>query len=225
MTQMLLDAQVHAGLRYLPAPLAEPHFVPLVVSEFVEAAAVCPILLTKDARDGSFYPGALLGLTPQQGALQDLAARGGFLPLHLQREGFFISGEHVVIDPDCPRFSREEGEALFDAQHRPSARLRHIQQVLGRLHAGQQRTQQWLQQLLALRLVEVIDTSFDLGGAGPLQLQGLYCISRDATEALEDAQVLPLFRDGSLALIHAMQVSLGRLQVLGELARQQRRVA
>lgn len=218
MAQVLLDPTVHARLRYVQPPLNEPHFVPLITAEFIAAAAVCPIVLTKDARTGAFYPGALLGLTPQQGALQDRAARGGFLPLHLQREGCFIAGQGVAIDPDCPRFSEQEGEPLFDQRQQPTVCLRRIQQVLGQLQAGEGHTGAWLSTLLELKLVEAMDISFDLGGHGPLELQGLYCVSHDALQTLQDSQVLSLWRTGAMALIYAMQVSLGRLPVLGQLA-------
>lgn len=219
MAQELLDPRMHAQLRYAPLPASEPHFVPLVTSEFLAAAAACPIVLTKDARNGAFYPGALLGLTPERGALQGLAARGGFLPLHLQREGFLLDGQRIVIDRACPRFSLDRGEPLFDGGGQPTACLRRIQQVLGRLAAGLDDTRQWLTQLLELQLIEPIDIRFDLDDGAPLQLQGLYCVSRDALQALADEQALSLFRSGALALIHAADVSLGRLPVLGGLAR------
>ncbi|MBW8858835.1 MAG: multidrug transporter, partial [Caulobacter sp.] len=44
----LLNAQHHTGLRLGDPPVGGPHFVQVVASEFVAAAAVCPIFLTKN---------------------------------------------------------------------------------------------------------------------------------------------------------------------------------
>ena len=111
----------------------EPHFVRIVAREFAAAAASCPILFTKDAGTGDFYAGAMFGFKPGESFLKESIDRGGFDPLNLQRDGFFISGEHIAIDRGNPRFSETDGEPLFDEAQQPSVSLRQVQRALGQL--------------------------------------------------------------------------------------------
>jgi hypothetical protein len=48
---------------------------------------------------------------------------GGFQPLMLQRDGFFLSEKHIAIDRGHPRFSETDGDPLFDAAQQPADAL------------------------------------------------------------------------------------------------------
>lgn len=215
-----LNSQDHGHLRLRPRSGPEPHFVQIVPIEFAAAAVCCPILFSKDAASGAFYPGAMLGLKPGESALRSVADRGGFEPLNLQRDGFFISGEHISIDRSNPRFSESEGEPLFDDGRQPGVSLRRIQRVLRLLHEGTAQSDAFIRNLVALRLVEPIDIALSFDDGERLTLQGLYTVGRDALREVGDADVLRLFRSDHLQLALTMAGSVNQLRILAQLRNQ-----
>lgn len=212
-----LNPQDHGHLRLRARTEVEPHFVQIVPLEFPAAAVCCPILLSKDPTSGAFYAGAVLGLKPEEGALRDSADRGGFEPLNLQRDGFFITGEQIVIDRGNTRFSESEGEPLFDEAGQPSVCLRKIQRVLGRLHEGTAQSESFIRSLVQLKLVEPIDITMSFDNGERLTLQGLYTVSKDGLRELNDANVVRLFRSGHLQLAYTMTGSTHQLAMLANL--------
>jgi hypothetical protein len=212
-----LNPQDHARLRLRPRSAADPHFVQIVASEFVAAAASSPILFTKDPEKGSFYAGAMFGFKPTEPPLKNVAERGQFEPLSLQREGFFISREHILIDRDNPRFSETEGDPLFDESQEPSVRLRQMQRVLGQLHAGLETTNVFIRALIELKLIEPINVSLTFDDGERLTLQSLYTVSLDSLHALDDAAAVRLFRAGHLQLAYTQAGSLHQIGILARL--------
>jgi len=213
----ILNPADHGRLRLRAASAAAAHFVQIVTGEFAAAAAACPILITKEATTGEFYAGAMLGFKPGEPLKTSTADRAGFEPLNFVRDGFFISGDRIAIDRDNPRFSETVGEPLFDDGQQPGVHLRRIQRALADLHDGVERTKQFIQVLVKLKLVEPIDISLRFDDGESLSLQGLYSVSLDALRALPDAEALQLFRSGYLQLAYTMNISLGQINVLAHL--------
>jgi hypothetical protein len=213
----LLNFQNHRHLRVRPDTDAAAHFVRIVAGEFAAAAASCPILLTKDAVTGHFYAGALFGFKPGESFLKESLDRGGFHPLNLQRDGFFISGEHIAIDRSNPRFSETDGEPLFDETQQPGVGLRHVQQVLGQLQAGMERTDAFIREMVDLKLIEPIDISLSFDNGERLTLQGLYTVSLDGLRRVDDGAALRLLRAGHLQLAYTMSASLQQMSLLAHL--------
>lgn len=213
----LLSPQDHAQLRLLPRRDVEPHFVEIVPGEFQAAAIACPILFSKNPGTGAFYAGAVLGLKPGEGALKSIEERGGFEPLNLRRDGFFIAGEQIAIDRANSRFSTTDGELLFDEAQQPSPSLRQVQRVLGQLHEGAKQSAALVRDLIDLKLLEPIDVSLSFDDGERLRLEGLYTVSRDALRELNDADVLRLFRSGHLQLAYIIAGSLNQLATLAHL--------
>lgn len=214
----LLDPQTHRHLRLRAALDVLPHFVQIVAGEFAAAAAICPVLFTKEASTGSFFTGAMFAFKPGESFIKQHSERGGFEPLSLQRDGFFISGEHIAIDLDNPRFSDTEGEPLFDGTGHPSVGLRRVQRALGQLQAGLETTNRFIQALAQRKLIEPIDISLSFDSvAEQLTLQGLYTVSLDSLRSLSDAAALQLFRAGHLQLAYTMSASLEQLPLLARL--------
>ncbi len=214
----LLNAERHLGLHQTEVPADGAHFVQIVASEFATAAATCPIFLTKNPETGQFYAGAMFGFEPGENLLRrDAPGRRAFLPLDLERQGYFLAPDGVAIDPGHPRFSAGRGTALFERDGSPSQALRRIQHVLGQLNAGMPATDAFIQSLVALRLVEPIDVDLSFDDGRSLSLAGLYTVSLDALGELDDAAVLDLFRRGYLQLVYAMAGSLKQVSVLANL--------
>jgi hypothetical protein len=213
----LLNPQSHGQLRLRPVHEAAPHFVQVLAPEFQVAATCCPILFTKDAETGAFYAGAMFGFKPGENLLGSPEERGGFLPLMLQREGFFMSERNIAIDRDHARFSEHEGEPLFNEAHEPGDSLRAIQRTLGEIHHGLERTRAFIAELTALKLIEPIDVSLIFDKSERLTLQGLYTVSLDRLRDVDDAAALRLFRAGHLQLGYSMVASLKHIPRLAQL--------
>jgi len=202
-----------------PVPDARP-FVQIVASEFAAASAVCPILFSKFPETGQFYAGAMFGFRPGEPLL---AAEDGFVPLDVERQGFFVSGEDIAVDLEHSRISETAGEPLFDGDGQPTEQLRRIQHALGQLVMGTESTDALIRTLLDLRLIEPIDISLRFDDGETLRLDGLYTVSRDRLHELDDADALKLFRNGHLQLAHTMIGSLQQIRLMA--ARRNRRLA
>ena len=213
----LLSPQSHGHLRMLPAERSPPHFVQILASEFAAAATCCPILFTKDASSGGFYAGAMFGFKPGENLLGAANERGGFVPLMLQREGFFLSERHIAIQPDHARFSVTEGVPLFDDSQQPGIALRAIQRTLGEIHGGLEQTAAYITALTELKLIESIDISLNFANGERVTLQGLYTVSLDRLRDVDDAVAVRLFRQGHLQLAYTMAASLRQIPRLARL--------
>lgn len=213
----LLDPRKHGHLRLRLQGNPAPHFVQVLAGEFTAAAACCPILLTKEPATGGFYAGAVFGFKADDILLSTAEVRGDFNPLALQREGFFISEQHIAIDRDHPRFSEIDGEPLFDAAGQPGNALRAIQRILGEINTGLEQTKAFIAAVADLKLVEPIDISLSFDDGERLTLQGLYTVSLDRLRDIDDAAAIRLFRAGHLQFAYTMAASLKQVGRLAQL--------
>lgn len=211
----LLDSARHAALRVSTAPDATRHFVQLVAEEFITASLHYPIVFTRHPETGDLYPGALMGLVPDENlCLNADRTLAGYRAADLERQGFYVSGENIAIDPGHPALRQPGGEPVFDADGAPTPMLQRVQAALRRLHKGLPETERFVAALLAHKLVEPIDLSFRFDNGESLQLDSLYTISLDALHALPDDVALSLFRSGDMQLIYAQTNSVRHIPTL-----------
>jgi hypothetical protein len=214
----LLSSEAHKNLRMRIEPAGpHPHFVPIVLSEFAAAASSCPVFFAKDAATGEFYAAALFGFEPGE-LLVEFAAQGraSFQPLDLQRQGFFASEQNIALDPSHPRFGAGATVALFEEDGTPSNALRKIQRIIGQLAAGIEATHSFIRELLRLKLLEPIDISLKFDDGASLSLDGLYTVSRDGLNDLDDSAILTLFRSGYLQAALCVNFSLNQVAILAQ---------
>jgi hypothetical protein len=210
----ILNSEAHRDLR-LGRNCRAPHFVQIVAAEFAPAAATCPIFIAKDADSGKFYVGAMFGFKAGENLLEAVdGSSDAFRPLDLERQGFYISGEDIAVDPAHPRFGAASGEPLFEEGGQPSDALRTMQRVLGQLKAGVDVTDAFISAMMARKLIEPIDISLSFDDGETLSLDGLYTVSLDALHDLDDKAALELFRCGYLQLAYCMIGSLRQVPVL-----------
>jgi hypothetical protein len=206
-----LNAELHRHLR-AGAPVPDGRiFVPIIATEFAAAAAACPILLSKSPETGQFYVGAMFGFRPEE---PPLTLDDVFVPLDIERQAFFVSGEDIAVDLEHPRIAAADSQPLFDEEGQPSERLRRIQHALARLTLGLKDTEAFIRALLDLKLIEPIDISLSFDDGETLRLQGLYTIARDSLRDLGDADALRLFRAGHLQLAYTMLDSLEQIPLM-----------
>lgn len=211
----LLNAVAHRTLTIRSATGEGRHFVQVVPGELVRVATRAPIVLTKHPETGRFYLGAMFGFSPGENLL--VGADGvldGVVPLDWEREGFFVEGDAIAIDPDHPRLRGGEGPRLFGPDGEPSDALRRIQRAMAALHAGLAESEALIAALLEAKLVEAIDVSLSFDDGEKVRLEGLYTISRDALADLSDAELGALFRAGHLQIALAVAESLHQIPLL-----------
>lgn len=210
----LLDVQRHADLRMAPPRAEGRHFVQVVPAEFARIATRCPILFAKHPDTGRFYAGAVFGFADGENLL--VAPGGGLdgaMPLDLERGGFFIADDNIVIDGDHPRF-RSAGVPLFEGESQLSESLQRVQRALAGMKHGLEESDRFIETLLGLKLIEPIDIALTFDDGARVELEELYTISRDSLGALDDAAVLALFRGGHLQLAEIMIASLQQIPLL-----------
>ncbi len=216
-TLELLDPRQHGRLRLRANGADQSHFVQILASEFAAAAACCPILFTKEPETGGFYAGAVFGFKAGENLLGPVDDRGGFDPLMLRRDGFFISGQSIAIDRAHARFSESDGEPLFDGAQQPADALRAVQRMLGEIQGGLEQTKSFIAAMSELKLIEGIDVSLKFDDGERVTLQGLYTVSLDRLRDVDDAAALRLFRAGHLQLAYTMAASLKQFSRLARL--------
>jgi hypothetical protein len=211
----ILNTEAHRAVRMKSQAGDHPTFVGIVLSEVPAAAAVCPVFFSKHPETGQFYAGAMFGFRPGELLVEGAeAGKALFRPLELQRQGFFIAEENIAIDVDHPRFGEGASIPLFDDAGEPSDSLRRIQVALGQLKAGAEATNDFIRELMALKLLEPIDVSLQFDDGETLQLDGLYTVSRDGLNELDDAQLVGLFRKGYLQAALCISLSMSQVGAL-----------
>ena len=217
----LLDSQVHAHWRVVQgdaAFAAGTNAVPLMASEFVEAARHYPVVFA----GVDHVPVAVLGMGGGNRYITDgIWTPGTYVPAYVRRYPFVFAevqgGFALAVDADAPmlRAEGEEGAPLFengqpsditrnalqfcDAFTRESAVTRELSVALG--ESG----------LLVDRVATITPAT---GNASTLN--GFAVIDADAFAALPDAVVVEWHRKGWLRLIHAHLGSLARFPDLLE---------
>lgn len=209
-----LNLEQHATLRVSQASDKTRHFAQIVADEFPLAAHDHAILFTKHPETGAFYAGVVMGLDPGENLSWENGRLRGYRPADLERQGFFLAEDQIVIDRDQPALGDPAGEALFDPQGAPSQVLTRVQRALGTLQSGIAATDAAIARLLEHRLLEPIDIDLRFDDGRRLRLDGLYTISLDRLLELPDAAVLALFRAGDLQLAYAQAGSLVHIKAL-----------
>jgi len=220
MTQSVpLDAEKHRQLKLdrtqTLAFFAGQQSIQLQASELVQAASCFPLFLIRDPDTGAWQPTALTGFLPdnnlfvQQG--QWLTAyRPGLLevyPFHLlarDEEGKRALG----FDSASPCLSSNQGEALFDANGKPTALTQALEQRLQAYYRDGAFSYHFCQHLERLGLLREIDLLVDFQTASAHQLAGLHTINEEALNTLEQASLAELQQKGYLGPLYALLISL-----------------
>jgi hypothetical protein len=230
-----INPKLHAKLRLQPEK-AEWHsrgiqLLPVVPAEFASIATQSPIVLTKNGQTGQFVSVAMLGFAPGENLwFADGRWQGAYLPLHLQRQPFFLGqaddngqGDYVLcIDLDSPAIAQEQHstatetatEALFQDDGSDSPYLQQIKGVLAELLQGEQQQQQLVQALLAANLIQPLSLEITFANQQSTRLNGLYTIDQQKLATLDAATLVKLHQAGWLAPIYTIIASAAQLYPL-----------
>lgn len=193
--------------------------------EFRDIQSCYPILFTKDPNTGGFFAAAVLGLEPEQNLfLQGEKWDATYVPTLVERQPFLIAKSRegddkppvVSVDLDHPRVSRDEGEALFDSEGKPSDFLQQKIDLLDKLHRGLQHSSGFIDALLQHELLEQITLDLAFNDGSKQTLQGFYCIAEERLYQLKGDALESLNQAGYLQPVFMAVASLSRVRDLIE---------
>jgi hypothetical protein len=190
--------------------------VPVLISEFAQAARHYPIVFTGD--DDRVIPVAMLGIRNGQNTF--LQADGSwavpYVPAFLRQYPYVFAQSKeenklmLCIDEAFDGANTEgRGERLFDSEGDRTGYLDQMLEFAKSYQAQFRRAEQFGQRLRELKLLEQMRAQFNLEGQQGETLSGFYSVTRSAVNDLSDEDVLRLQRSGMLEAIYMQQMSLG----------------
>lgn len=222
-TFVALHPQLHKHLTIDPARIeahgAKERMVPVVMSEFLKLVVHYPIVFTKNNDTGKFVCVALLGFDSHENLFwQGNQWQSIYTPLNIMRQPFFIGTENgktlICIDTDSPCFTSAQGEPLFSPQGEETNFLHTAKQRLAELMNGERETQDFVDTLLALKLIMPMALNITFANQQEQRIQGLYTIDEEQLDLLSAEQLALLQQQRYLKPIYAMVTSLGQLYSL-----------
>lgn len=219
-----LSAERHGALRLRPRPdtahgARQQHAV-LGLSEIPLACADYPLALMKDAATGAFTIVALFGFWPGTNLyVQEGRWLATWVPGTMLRFPFYYDEAApygLAIDEECGLLGSAAGEPLFDAGN-PTDFTHSVAASLAALVEDVAAARRLAQTLAAHGLVQPLALLLADGSGHEHQIDGLYSISEQALDDLDDAAVVALHRQGVLSAASRLGASLGQLERLRQL--------
>lgn len=213
---------------------AELNMVPVVMSEFSNAAVQYPLAITKNGDTGEFVCIALLGFEAGENLFwHNDEWQGLYLPLQIRRQPFFIGNANstnkaqadtvdqiVCIDSQSPAITYDSGKALFDERGLDTDYFQQAKACLVQLLTGEADNISLIENLQNMNLLQSLSLKITFVNQTSTRINGLYTINKEALAKLTDEQVLQLHSLGLLAAIHTLINSLGQVQTLIDLKNQ-----
>ena len=233
---VLLDTTKHRQLKLLPtntySAANRMHASYLSAVEFPAAMREFVIVFSRSADAAGqtqMSPIVLLGITPGENLFLDGTRWDAqCVPAYIRRYPFWttqIEGREmpsVMIDEWWQGFSQTEGDPLFEADGTPAPKLAEVIEFVQMYEQEAGRTQAFCDHLARLDLFREMTADLTLPDGSKQTLSDFFSIDDAKLQALPDAAVLELFRNGMLGLIHAHLLSMANMQAL--VARKGRRL-
>jgi SapC len=198
----------------------------VAAGEFADACREFPIVFVKSAKeaDGTepVAPIAVFGVSQAENLfLVGERWRGRYMPAVMRMYPFCMARVDeerlaLCIDMAYSGANESEGEALFDAEGKPSEWLKGVQKQLEDMELEIQRTRAVCVRLQELDLLRDMRFDATLPGGRKHTVDGFLVVDEDKVRALPDAQVLELHRNGVLGLIHLHWMSMRNMHPLLE---------
>lgn len=217
-----LNSEKHAklGLKSIPKPFGfakTGHIVPVTLGEFGLAAMSYPIIFAGP----DFTPLAVMGLKAGQNLFvqEDGGFEEGFyLPAYIRRYPFVLAGNDeqkeliVCIDVSSPLLGENTDTPLFD-KGATTEYTKNAIKFCEDFESERVRTTQWIEMLRGHDLFETKQAAFtpvrpDGTNGDPVVVAEYSALSEEKVNALPDATILELQKNGALGFIYAHLLSL-----------------
>ncbi len=192
--------------------------------EFADIAREFPIVFVRagkeaDGRD-QIAPIAVLGLLANQNLYEKAGEwRASYVPAVLRCYPFCIGRIDaekfaICVDTAWPGAQAETGAPVFQDDGQPTELLTAMQKHLENLEAEIQRTRLVGQRLQEFDLLREMRFDATLADGSQHSLDGFLTVDEEKMQALPDAVVGQLHREGILGLVHAHWLSMGHMRRL-----------
>ena len=201
--------------------------VPIVADELRAVSLEYPICALKDPNTGQFGLYALTGFEAGENLFATESEWNAiYVPMHIRRQPFLmaISGDEgqtpnqnntvLTIDLSHPRVTKQGGEALFEENNDATSYLKEMNHLVGKIAQGMQSTNAFIQQLLALGLLEQLRLNVSLKDGQQKGFEGFYSINEEKLANLSGEELYSFHRKGYLQACHLMLASFGHIQKL-----------
>jgi hypothetical protein len=220
-----LNRNTHRQLRFRPEGgfgfAADLNAAPLGASEFFAAAKEYAIVFVRGA-DEEALPVVVLGLKKDENLF--VSADGHwtarYLPLSVRSYPFGSvevrdsANLQIVIDEAYPGFNDTEGTALFGEGGEPATELQGTLRLLTAQRQDITQTRRLGAELRSLGLLTERAAELKAAGGEQFKLDGFCIVDEAKLNALADADLLRLARQGDLALITAHLMSISNIGLL-----------
>lgn len=201
-----------------------------VPDEFRRVQNEYPILFRLNSERDSFAALAMFGFENGENLfLEDGRWDARYRPLAMEIQPFLIgrpspdsSERHVHIDMASPRISDGEGIAIFDENDQPTPYLERVNEQLGQLDVGYQRSAAFFAALRRNDLLEPLVVELPLADGSVNRLVGFHTINEDRLRSLDPTALNELHAEGHLMPIFMAVASLSNLDAL--IRRKNRRI-
>jgi hypothetical protein len=197
--------------------LVGQHAIPLTVEEFPLVQRFMPIVFTASDQP---IPIALMGLNEGVNVFIDaegtLTEENFYVPAYIRRYPFMLARLRpeatelsLCFDPTCPMVGAfEDGDRLFEGKE-PSDITKNILQFNESFEQAGQKTQQFMNELAELDLLEDGEVSIQQEGvAQPFVYRGFRMVNEKKLQDLRGDQLRKISQNGMLPLLYAHLFSL-----------------
>jgi len=190
------------------------HFIPIVISEFIDLSKEFPIVFVKDGQTGVFNSVALMGLEPKENLFFNGEVwQSNYTPQLLSFYPFLIQQQSdgqalLCIDEDSPLVNEVSGDRLFDVN---GGQMDWIKVKAERIVAHLENrllTHKLIKLLIDKELLAIKTLTIKLENKVKYDLNGLYVISEEQFNDLSNDDFIELRKLGVLPSIYAVLMSM-----------------
>lgn len=225
---VLLDSAQHQHLTICPKK-AEAHganvrMVPVMLSEFKNLVIQYPIVIAKNEETGQFVCVSLFGFDDNENLFwTNNSWDAVYTPLHINRQPFFLGldpkdskqDKHLIcFNADSDSLNQTNGEILFNDDGQETPFMQTKRSILTELLAGESNTQQFINTLNDLALLQVLKIEITFANGESHKVNGIYTIDEEKLAELSAETITDLHRQGYLPHIYTMVASLGHIYSL-----------
>ncbi len=209
------------GLKRVEKPFAfvkGAHLVPLTVTEFSVAAISYPIIFVGD----EYHPACVMGLKDGENLFVEQDGTfdvDGYVPAFIRRVPFVFANDEqsqrmiLCVDGDAPMVDKNGGEVMLFENGQPSAFTQQAMDFCREYEGERQRTDQFTALLKELDLFEIKKATFTQAGPDgkpgePQVMAEYFSVSEAKLQALPDAKLAELVKNGAIQQIYAHLISL-----------------
>ena len=218
-----LNSKLHSGKKIKPLgsfKFAEKqNIASLIIGEFYRTAGIYPIVFVKTG--DMFMPFALLGFKQGENLFIDENGqwKASYIPAVIRRYPFVLGKTEkrddmmLCIDEESGMLSDDEGEALFDAEGKPSKIVENAREFLTEVHRSGEFTNKFAKELTDRELLSPLEIKITEAGE-TMNVAGCLAVNEKRFNELDDEDFLKLRKMGALPLIYAHLLSLNQLNEL-----------